>query len=146
MSLAPKPFATGDEGPRSLARQWLLAGAGVVFVGLALIGVVLPLLPTTPFLLLAAACFVRSSDRLYRWLTQHRLLGSYIRNYREHRGITRRAKIVTLVLLWAVAGFSAFTVVEAPLARAALLAVATAGSVYIRRLRTVPADAGGPQA
>ena len=121
-------------------RRCLLVVSGVALVAIAMVGVVVPLLPTTPFLLLAAACFVRSSDRWYRWLIQHRFLGPYIRNYREYRGITRRAKVVTLLMLWAAVGFSAFTAIRSAVAAAALLAVAAAVSIYILRLNTVPAD------
>jgi uncharacterized membrane protein YbaN (DUF454 family) len=75
--------------------RWLLSSVGGICVGLGVLGIFVPLLPTTPFLLVAAACFVRSSDRLYQRLITHRTLGPYIRNYREHRAITRRARIVT---------------------------------------------------
>jgi uncharacterized membrane protein YbaN (DUF454 family) len=62
--------------------------------------VFLPLLPTTPFLLLASACYVRSSERLHGWLMRNRLLGGYIRNFKERRGIPLRGRVVTVVLLW----------------------------------------------
>ncbi|NLG28893.1 MAG: DUF454 domain-containing protein [Chloroflexi bacterium] len=78
----------------------LLLVAGIVTTVLGLVGVVVPLLPTTPFLLLAAACYIRSSERLYRWLTTHRLFGAYIRNYREHHAVALHAKVLALVLLW----------------------------------------------
>jgi len=79
-------------------------------VGLGLLGVLLPLLPTTPFLLLAAACYARSSDTLYQRLRDSRLTGPYIRNYREGRGLPRRAKIVTIVILWVSLALSALLV------------------------------------
>jgi uncharacterized membrane protein YbaN (DUF454 family) len=93
--------------------RWLLISVGAICVGLGVLGIVVPLLPTTPFLLLAGACFIRSSDRLYQRLITHRTLGPYIRNYREHRAITRRARIVTL------------------------LGIATAVTVHLVRLTTV---------
>lgn len=69
---------------------WL--AAGMLFLGLGLLGVLLPVLPTTPFLLLAAGCFARSSPRLHGWLLDHRLFGPPIRNWEENGAISRPAK------------------------------------------------------
>jgi uncharacterized membrane protein YbaN (DUF454 family) len=118
-------------------RKWILITIGVMAVGLGLIGVFVPLLPTTPFLLLAAACFIRSSERLYTWLIHHKLFGSYIRHYREHRAITLRAKIVTLVLLWSVMGYTALGVVTAWWLRALLGAVAVGVTLHLLQLKTL---------
>lgn len=82
------------------AKKALLVTAGSLCIVLAVLGVFLPLLPTTPFLLLASACYVRSSERLHGWLMGNRLLGGYIRNFKERRGITLRAKVTTVALLW----------------------------------------------
>ena len=82
------------------AKKALLVTAGSLCIVLAVLGVFLPLLPTTPFLLLASACYVRSSERLHGWLMGNRLLGGYIRNFKERRGIPLRGRIVTVVLLW----------------------------------------------
>lgn len=68
---------------------------------MGIIGIFLPLLPTTPLLLLTAYCYYRGSERLYDWLMQHPRLGVYIKNFRENRVIPRRVKIYTLTLLWA---------------------------------------------
>ena len=73
---------------------------GSLFLGLGIVGIFVPLLPTTPFLLLAAALYVRSSPRLYAWLLNQRHLGSYIRNFRENKAIPLRAKVISLVLMW----------------------------------------------
>jgi uncharacterized protein len=81
-------------------KKAVLVAAGSVCLALAVLGVFLPLLPTTPFLLLASACYVRSSERLHGWLMGNRLLGGYIRNFKERRGIPLRGRIVTVVLLW----------------------------------------------
>ena len=79
---------------------WLLIG----FVALALgaIGVVLPLLPTTPFILLAAFAFAQSSERLHTWLVEHDTFGALIRNWRQHRAISRRAKVISVLSMVAV--------------------------------------------
>jgi len=75
--------------------------AGVLAVVLGILGIFLPLLPTTPFLLLASWCFARGSDRLHRWLLSHRVFGEYLRNFEAGRGIPLKAKILATVMLWA---------------------------------------------
>ena len=84
---------------------------GSLSLVLAVVGIFLPLLPTTPLLLLAAALYLRSSPRLYEWLLNHKYLGSYIRNFREHRAIPLRAKIVSVTLIWVTLLYSALWVV-----------------------------------
>ncbi len=74
---------------------------GSVSLALGVVGIFVPLLPTTPFLLLAALCWVHASPRLYAWLLAQPRLGAYIRNYRENRAMPLRAKVWTLVLMWA---------------------------------------------
>jgi uncharacterized membrane protein YbaN (DUF454 family) len=74
--------------------------AGTLAVVLGILGIFLPLLPTTPFLLLASWCFARGSTRLHDWLLSHRVFGEYLRNFEAGRGIPLRAKIVATVLLW----------------------------------------------
>lgn len=122
----------------SFARRVFLLGVGFLSVGLAAAGIMLPLLPTTPFLLLAAACFLRSSDRLHRWLINHRWFGSYIRDYREYGGITRRAKSGTLVLLWLSLGYGIICVAGSAWLRVLLFLIGTGVTVHVLRLRTVP--------
>lgn len=86
---------------------------GTICVALGVVGIFLPLLPTTPFLLLAAALFLRSSPRLYARLLSNRWLGEYIRNFQEHRAIPLRAKIVSVTLLWVTMLWCIFAVVDA---------------------------------
>jgi len=85
----------------------LLVVAGSLCVGLGILGVFLPLLPTTAFLLLAAACYVRSSRQLYDWLLGHKWTGQCVRNYREGRGMTLRAKVFAIALPWITLACSA---------------------------------------
>ena len=118
-------------------RKWFLIFVGILSVALGTVGIVVPLLPTTPLLLLAAACFVRSSDRLYGWLIGHRLFGSYIRNYREHRAVTWQTKAFTLVLLWIAIGYSALAVIDSWAIRAILLVIALAVTVHVLSLNTL---------
>ena len=91
----------------------LLVACGTIAVALGVIGIFVPLMPTTVFLLLAAACYARSSDRFYQRLIENRWLGSYIRNSREGRGMTRRQKMSTLAMLWVGIGASAIWSVDA---------------------------------
>ena len=93
------------------AMKSLLAVLGVVSLSLGVAGIFLPLLPTTPFLLLAAWAFVRSSPRLYAWLINHPHLGEYIRNFRENRAIPLRVKVVSVSLVWLTIGFCIVAVV-----------------------------------
>ncbi len=93
--------------PRPLIRALLIA-AGLLCVGLATAGVFLPILPTTPFLLLAAACFARSSERLYRWLHENRWFGPFLTRYRAGLGIPLASKLMILTLLWLTLAASAF--------------------------------------
>lgn len=127
-----KPDQTGF----SIKKVFLVIG-GLIFVGLAGLGVILPVLPTTPFLLVAAACFVRSSDRLYQWLIHHRIFGSYIRNYIKHKAISPRAKSITLILLWTTISFSAFCAVSMFWLRILLLVIAVLVSVRILLFKTL---------
>lgn len=84
---------------RLTVRQHVLRALGVAFVGLGFVGVFLPLLPTTPFLLLALACFARSSPAIHDWLINHRVLGSYIVDWERDRSIPIGAKITSVVMM-----------------------------------------------
>jgi uncharacterized membrane protein YbaN (DUF454 family) len=117
--------------------KWFLVSLGLLATTLGLIGVVVPLLPTTPFLLLAAACFVRSSDTLYGRLISNRLVGGFIRDYREQRGVSARAKITALALLWGVISYTALTAVDAVWLRVLLAVVAVAVTIHLLRLKTI---------
>jgi uncharacterized membrane protein YbaN (DUF454 family) len=120
---------------KKIIRKWLLIAAGVIALGLGVIGIFIPLLPTTPFLLLSAACFFRSSDQLYTWLISHRWFGSYIRHYREYKAITLHAKVVTLLLLWSVIGYTAFGIVTDWWVRLLLGVIAV--TIHILHLKTL---------
>ncbi len=89
------------ERPRTPVR-WLYAAAGLVAVALGAIGIVLPLLPTTPLVLLAGFCFARSSPRMHRWLLDHRLFGPMLRDWHANGAIRPRAKALATVLLLGV--------------------------------------------
>ena len=80
--------------------KWLLFILGCVSLGLAILGVFLPVLPTTPFLLLSAALFLKSHQGLYDWLMNHPKLGTYIKNFMEHKSIPLRVKVVSVTMVW----------------------------------------------
>jgi uncharacterized membrane protein YbaN (DUF454 family) len=113
----------------------LLVAAGFLFVGLGVVGAFLPLLPTTPFLLLAAACFARSSKRFYNWLVNNKWFGVYVRDYREGRGIPVRIKVVTLGALWVVIGLSATFAVSNLVARIILVVIAAGVTLHILAIK-----------
>jgi len=117
--------------------RYLLVAAGLVCVGLGIAGVFVPLLPTTPFLLLAAACFIRSSERFYHWLTTNRLMGSYVRNYMEHRATTAATKVVSIGTLWLCIGLAAFFFTESWVVRSLLLVVAIGVTAHLATLKTI---------
>lgn len=106
-------------------------------VALGVIGIFLPVVPTTPFLLLAAACFVRSSQRFYDWLVMHPRLGPWLRDYLEGNGVPLKGKIYAITTMWLSIGVSCWLV---PLfwARIAMLVSATLVTLYILRLKTLP--------
>jgi uncharacterized protein len=109
---------------------------GTISFAIACIGVVLPLLPTTPFLLLAIACYLRSSKRMYNWLLNHKLFGQYIKNYLEGKGMSLRAKVISLAFLWTIIAYSALFVMPMLIAQVILLVVALAVTLHLTILPT----------
>ncbi|MFI8481214.1 YbaN family protein [Pseudomonas sp. NPDC078700] len=122
---------------RNPAVRYALLAIGWLSVALGVIGIFLPVLPTTPFLLLAAACFMRSSERFYDWLVNHPKLGPWIRDYLEGEGIPRKAKIYSISLMWLSIGLSCYLV---PMfwARVFMLTSSVCVTVYILRQKTLP--------
>lgn len=114
--------------------RWLFIGAGWICVGLAALGAILPLLPTTPFLLLAAACFARGSARFYRWLLANRHFGPLIREWRETRTIPPHAKNTTRILLVVTFGISAVFFAPNWIVRGMLIVMGTVAFVCVSRL------------
>ncbi len=126
--------------------QVVLIVSGTFFVALGVLGIFVPVLPTTPFLLLAAFCYARSSERFLHWLLTNRWFGAYIKNYREGRGIPLREKLLTIVALWLSIGFSALYVVESWWGKLLLVAVAVGVTAHLLRIKTPRADANPPPA
>jgi len=121
---------------RGKFKRFIWTITGTFFLALGLIGIVVPLLPTTPFLLLAAACYLRGSRRMYRWLLTNRIFGRYLRDYREKRGIPMKVKVATISLLWATIAFTAFIVLQDLIVQIILLAIAAAVTMHILLIRT----------
>lgn len=116
--------------------KFLLNIIGGIAVVLAILGIFLPLLPTTPFLLLASACFVRGSERLHRWLLNNRLFGEYLRNIEDKKGMPLRGKVITLVLLWGSLAYSIY-VVRPLLLKGMLVAIGVSVTILILRMKTL---------
>lgn len=107
-------------------KKYTLIGLGSISLAFGFVGVFLPLLPTTPFLLLTAYCYLKSSEKLYHWLLNHPRLGPYLSSYIHHRAIHRRTRIVALSTLWPTILFSAYL---APLIHVKIALVTIAGLV-----------------
>ncbi len=114
----------------------LMIFAGSFFVGLGILGIFLPVLPTTPFLLLAAACYTKSSKRFYNWLINNKWLGIYIKNYREGNGIPLKVKILSISLLWFTIGYSVVFVVNTFLIQVILILIAIGVTIHVLSIRT----------
>lgn len=109
--------------------------AGTIFLALGAIGVVLPILPTTPFLLLALACYCRSSERMTHWMLNNKYFGKYIRNYKEGKGIPLKTKLFAITTLWITISISAILILNIWIALI-LFAVAIAVTIHLIRLPT----------
>lgn len=120
--------------PRAL--RWLLWLAGSLSLGLGIVGVVLPGLPTTPFVLLSAACYARASPRLHGWLRGHRLFGPLVRDWEAHRSLTRRTKRIAQGSMLVMVGISAWGLRHQPVALAAVLVAALIGVWVVARIPT----------
>ena len=117
-------------------KRGLFVIAGTIFLGLGGVGIILPVLPTTPFLLLSAACYYKSSERLHRWMLSNRWFGSYIRNYKEGKGIPLKTKVFALSLLWISITYSALFMINILIVQIILFIIAIGVSAHIIRLPT----------
>ena len=124
----------------SRIRRLALTGAGSVALGLGVLGIVVPLLPTTCFLLLSAACFAKSSPRRYAWLMNNRMFGKYLHDYRSHKMIPLHLKLTSMAVLWATIAATCLLAVEGIWIRLGLLALASGITVHLVRLPSRPAN------
>lgn len=110
--------------------RYLLLGIGGIFTLLGFAGAILPLLPTTPFLLVAVLCFAKSSDRFHDWLIQTKVYQAYVEDFRKHRGYTMKKKIQLLISLYIVVGFSIW-MVDVTMIRLGLLVMVVIQTVVL---------------
>lgn len=118
-------------------KRWLLWGAGQVCVGLAIAGVFLPVLPTTPFLLLASACFVKSSPKSQQWLMEHRLTGPFLRDWQQHHAVRRSVKWTAFLIVLAIMSLTLWLSRSAWPIQVATLALCGIGLTVIVRLPVI---------
>lgn len=118
---------------------------GVISLVLGFIGIFLPLLPTTPFVLLAAACFARGSEKFHHWLITHERFGPLVRDWQAHRSIPFRAKCLALSMMWTSMSITAWLLRARPVSSLTLIAIGIAVTVWMVRLPTRP-PGGYPQA
>lgn len=116
--------------------RYLFIVAGSIFLGLATLGVLLPIIPTTPFLLLATACYIRSSKALYDKVMQHRIFGEYLSNY-EKRAMRGRDKKITISIMWVGMVFSTFFI-EIEWVKILLIVIAIGVTLHLSRLKSLP--------
>ena len=109
---------------------------GLTSMTLGLIGIPVPGLPTTPFLILAAACFARSSQRFYDWVINNKLFGTHVKSYREGNGIPKRSKPMILATMWTFVLFAVLVAIpdDVPISKAATLILALIGTIFILRI------------
>ena len=118
--------------------RWLLIACGWIAVAGGVVGIFLPLVPTVPLLLLAAACFARSSERFHRWLVEHNRLGPLVRGYLSGAGIPVRAKRVAIGMIWVSFPLSIFLFAQQFWLKALLAAIAVGITLYLHFLPTAP--------
>lgn len=114
----------------------LLTVIGVIALGLGILGIFLPVLPTTPFLLAASAVFLKSSPRLYNWLMSHPRLGPYIRDFQLNKAIPMRVKVISVSLVWLTLLNCAIFVAGNLLMRLLFISIAVAVTAHILHYKT----------
>ena len=115
----------------------LLTVCGLISLGLGILGAFLPVLPTTPLLLLASALFLRSNERLYGWLMNHPRLGPYISNFMEHKAIPARIKVIAISALWITLGYCAIFVAGHWIPRLLFILIAAGVTAHILSYKTL---------
>ena len=112
-------------------RKYLLYFSGLLFLGLGIAGYILPGLPGTIFLIISASCFVRSNDRMYRWVTEHHIFGKLIKNYLETGSMPKRAKVISVLFIWIFTSVSLWVPEYGLLFKIPIISLAIIGTWYI---------------
>lgn len=120
-------------------KKVFLLTIGFITMGLGFLGVFLPVLPTTPFLLVSLACFMRSSERMHQYVMNNKYLAPYVKEYASSEGIPKRAKIRAIFLIWITISFTAFVVIDKVLLRVMLYVIAISVTTYIWTRKTAEA-------
>ena len=115
----------------------LLITIGTFFIGVGVVGIFIPILPTTPFLLISAALYARSSKKFYDWLINNKIFGKYIKNYREGKGIPLKLKIITIAFLWITIGCSAIFAIDIFWVRVMLVVIAIGVTIHIIKISPI---------
>ena len=126
---------TGSVGEKTLKLRYIIFGT--VSLVFAFIGVVLPVIPTTPFVLLSAACYYKGSERLHGWLSRNEVFGPIIRDYEEHGGMRKATKIKALTIMWMAVLASALLILDTLTMRAIVVLVAVIGTVSMLKIKTI---------
>jgi uncharacterized membrane protein YbaN (DUF454 family) len=116
---------------------WILTVLGIITLALGIMGAFLPVLPTTPFLLLSAALFLRGNRRLYNWLMNHPRLGPYITNFTKHKAIPLRVKIISVSTLWLTLLYCAIFVASHWALSVLFILIAVCVTIHILRYKTL---------
>ena len=125
-----------DNNMRQKILRIFFFAAGSVALAFGAIGIVLPVLPTTPLLLLAVACYCRSSERMTNWLLTNKYFGKYIKNYREGKGIPLKTKMFAITVMWAAILYAAFFIIPLWVVQLVLFVIAAAVTIHLVRVPT----------
>ena len=128
---------------RSKISRLLWFTAGFIVMTIGLIGIIVPGLPTTPLMILAAACFGKSSQRFYDWIINNKMFGQHVKNYREGNGIPKKSKPIILVTMWTFVLFAVLIAIPdsaPPVSKIATLVLAVIGTIFILRIPNLSQD------
>lgn len=116
--------------------RYLYLISGFLLVGIGVIGIFLPVLPTTIFLILASACFMKSCPKANEWLKKNRFLGAYLRNYQDKTGLTITTKVLNISFLWLTISLTAYFLTDELYIRILLLAIAIGVTIHLLMIKT----------